>query len=224
MSRSRTGKVSAMLGYLAFAAIPAGLVLKGVDRVGEVSTCEAGMALMYLGAPLLALLGIVVGVVAGSNGGQAWKVGSLAFLVVLAGYFFFYPPMMHACWRVTNDASAVGSLRTLNTAIVQYQSTYGKPPASLAQLGPAPQSQPPAEASAEHADLLDSVLAGGQKSGYQFVYAPGPLDGRPFRYTIVARPIRYRTTGQRNFFTDETGEIRSTREDRPATKDDPPIG
>ncbi len=66
-----------------------------------------------------------------------------------------------------NEASAVGSIRTMNTAAISFYSTYadGFPP-DLATLGGA-------GGSCKAAGLLDSVLAGGQKSGYNFALQPG---------------------------------------------------
>src|SRR5271166_494911 len=54
-----------------------------------------------------------------------------------------------------NEASAVGSLRTINTAAVTYSTTYGGYPAALSNLGPA------ASATSGTADLIDSVLDSG---------------------------------------------------------------
>jgi type IV pilus assembly protein PilA len=52
-----------------------------------------------------------------------------------------------------NEASAVASLRTYNTSIVAYQTTYGTDPSTdLSQLGPA------ATPSSSSADLVDSLL------------------------------------------------------------------
>src|SRR2546427_5344169 len=78
--------------------------------------------------------------------------------------------MLHA--RMTaNEASAVHSLRSLNTACATYASTYGIGyPASLADLGPA--LTPTLKA----ADLIDPVLASGIKSGYIFTYTAGSPD------------------------------------------------
>jgi len=103
-----------------------------------------------------------------------------------------------------NEASAVGSMRTINTACVTYSSTYGTGfPAALANLAPAN----PATAAA--ADLIDQVLAGKQKSGYAFVYAAGAAVGGVIpTYTLNADPISRGTTGQRGFFTDQSGVIR----------------
>src|ERR1051326_7940095 len=65
-----------------------------------------------------------------------------------------------------NEASAVGSIRTLNTAEVTYASTYPNLgfTCTLAALGPAG-----SVATSASAGLVDSVLGSGVKSGYSFV-------------------------------------------------------
>src|SRR5579863_4798152 len=66
-----------------------------------------------------------------------------------------------------NQASAVASLRTINTCEVTYSSTYNQGfTSTLLQLGP-PAS---GNATSSAAGLVDSVLAAGTKSGYAFVY------------------------------------------------------
>jgi len=105
-----------------------------------------------------------------------------------------------------NEASAVGSLRTINTSCVEYSTTYGTGfPRSLAALGTS------GAASSASADLIDSVLASGNKSGYAFTYAPGTADaaGNTNTYTITAVPVAPGTSGQRDFFTDQSGVIRA---------------
>ena len=104
-----------------------------------------------------------------------------------------------------NEASAVGSVRTLNTACVTYSTTYTTYPTTLANLGPA------TSATSATADLVDSVLATGTKSGYIFTYATGATDanGNVLGYTINADPVTRGTTGQRSFFSDQSGVIRA---------------
>jgi prepilin-type N-terminal cleavage/methylation domain-containing protein len=105
-----------------------------------------------------------------------------------------------------NEASAVGSLRTINTAAVTYSTTYGIGyPGQLSNLAPK------ATADSTSADLIDSVLAGGTKSGYNFTYTAGSKDsaGNINDYTLVAKPVTFQTTGQRGFFTDQSGVIRA---------------
>ena len=104
-----------------------------------------------------------------------------------------------------NEASAVGSLRTVNTACVLYSTTYGSYPATLARLGPA------TTATSTTADLVDSVLSSGAKSGYRFTYTATSTDssGNVLAYTITANPVTRGTTGQRGFFSDQSGVIRA---------------
>ena len=106
-----------------------------------------------------------------------------------------------------NEASAVGSVRTLNTSMVTYSTTYGGFPASLAALGPIAAG---GTASSGLADLVDSVLAAGNKSGYTFTYTPATaVGGFVLAYTITANPSSPGTTGQRYFFSDQSGVIRA---------------
>jgi len=123
-----------------------------------------------------------------------------------------------------NEASAVGSLRTLNVAALAYSTTYGKIPAKLANLGSTANGDAPSE---DAAGLVDSVLAKGIKSGYFFRYKVSQMT-RPDEnngisgYTITADPALPGSSGRRHFFTDQTGVIRS-EETRPATADSTPI-
>ena len=98
-----------------------------------------------------------------------------------------------------NEASAVGSLRTLNTSSVAYTVTYGNYPTKLSDLGPS--TSPTSTA----ADLIDSALVSGTKSGDSFSYtATTPYQ----QYTIIAGPVNAGVTGQRYFYTDQSGVIR----------------
>ena len=105
-----------------------------------------------------------------------------------------------------NEASAVGSIRTINTSAVEYSTTYGGYPSVLAALG----GPAGAAATASSAELIDAVLAGGTKSGYTFSYTTGATDsnGNILAFTLTAIPTSIGTTGQRRFFTDQSGVIR----------------
>ncbi len=61
-----------------------------------------------------------------------------------------------------------------------------------------------------------------QSSNYQLQYTPGPVeaDGSIRSYTLQANAGNF---GFRNFCSDETGIVHATRENRPATTQDPPI-
>ncbi len=120
-----------------------------------------------------------------------------------------------------NEASAVGSLRSINTACVIYSTSYGQYPPTLASLGPPAAG---AQATAATADVLDSVLSAGTKSGYVFAYAAVAGAGGLFQtYTVLADPQVPGTTGQRHFFTDQTGVIRADPS-QAATATSTPIG
>ena len=108
-----------------------------------------------------------------------------------------------------NEASAVGSLRTLNTAEITYNTTYPNVgfACSLSALGP-PSS---GAASSATAGLVDSNLAGGTKSGYSFTLPISgnctPSGGINTTYDIKANPQSPGNTGQRYFCSDISGVI-----------------
>src|SRR2546430_15075913 len=102
-----------------------------------------------------------------------------AILLVAAAIAF--PNLLHSNLS-GNEASAVGSLRTLNSSCASYSMLYGGYPKSLAELGPGN----PAHSGA--ADLIDSVLASGTKDGYVFTYTAGAtgVSGNVLSYSITA--------------------------------------
>ncbi len=107
-----------------------------------------------------------------------------------------------------NEASAVGSLRTLNTACVTYATTYGGFPASLTAMG----GEGSGAVTSTNAQLIDNVLQTGTKSGYNFTFSAGAADsaGNVDYYIINANPVTPGTTGLRYFFTDQSGVIRAS--------------
>ena len=105
-----------------------------------------------------------------------------------------------------NEASAVGSMRTINTAAVTYSTTYPSTgyPVALSQLAPS------ASASSSAADLIDSVLSSGTKSGYTFVMNNGSGASTPqTSYSVSATPVSG-SSGTRTFYSDQSGVIRGT--------------
>jgi len=115
------------------------------------------------------------------------------------------------------QASAVGSLRTMNTAEFTYAETYhaGFSRTLDALAGPPPGSH----SSSSAAGLIDNVLATGRKNDYTFTYRPGSPDAKGIiqSYTVTARPG---CKGAWNLFTDQSGILRKTSEDRAATAND----
>ncbi len=111
--------------------------------------------------------------------------------------------------RDSSEASAISALRNIVTSQITYSATAGEGSyaANLTEL--------------ENARLIDSVLGSGTKDGYTFSTTRGS-DGRTFRITATA--LSQDKTFPRNFYADETGVIRYTRENRPAWFKDPPLG
>ncbi len=71
-------------------------------------------------------------------------------------------------------------------------------------------------------NLIDSVLASGTIDGYTVTVSTGAGNDS---FAIYATPITYGEWGSvRSFFSDETGVIRYTAENRPATVEDLPLG
>jgi type IV pilus assembly protein PilA len=108
-----------------------------------------------------------------------------------------------------NETAAVGALKTLTESALLYSNSYGGFPHALSDLGPGSGGTATSSASS---DLIDSVLASGIKSGYRFAYVPVATDpaGDVLSYTITATPVVAGSSGQRSFFTDQSGTIRST--------------
>jgi len=129
-----------------------------------------------------------------------------------------------------NQASAVGSLRTLNTVEITYATTYNSGYTStLGNLGPPASGNPTATA----AGLIDSILSGGTataststKSGYSFLYTAGATDasGRINTYSITATPVTVGTTGTNYYFTDTSCVIRQNSTAVAGSSDSPLAG
>ena len=126
-------------------------------------------------------------------------------------------------WDATDDQkTAVGCIRSINTAEVYYAKEYKKGwSPTLAALGVPPEGVKP---SAAAAGLLDNSLTGGTKANHAFTYSVGKTDvnGKINAYTLSVRPVRWRP-GLWSFFSDDSGIIRGTKENRAATVNDPPL-
>ena len=99
-------------------------------------------------------------------------------------------PNLLASRKASNEAAAIGSMRTIGSAQATYLSTVGNNTDYAANLS-----------ALETAGLIDSALASGTKSGYTY-----DMDGSAGEYTATAVPAG--NGGTRSFFTDESGVIR----------------
>ncbi len=108
-----------------------------------------------------------------------------------------------------NESTAAGSVRTVNTAQVAYSMAYPTIgyASSLAVLGGNCSST---VSSSTSACLIDSVLAGGQKSGYS--YTVTNASGTPVTgYNVIAGPTVPNYSGVRSFCSFEDGVLRNSQ-------------
>jgi type II secretory pathway pseudopilin PulG len=162
-------------------------------------------------------------------------VAFIPFILIIAAIAI---PNLLRARTAANEAAAVGSLRTMNTALSTYGAEYGSGyPSNIDVLT----SGNAAEGNCNHAGLLPQLYASGRKSGYVFYYVPtypGGADHPPAPpkgvaskctasgasgYEITADPITNGTTGIRHFFTDDSGVIRVSVGNGSASVDSPPL-
>ena len=113
-----------------------------------------------------------------------------------------------------NEASAVGSLRSVNTAEVTYAATYPDRgfASDLAKFGTG--ARGPGAESADHAGFLNESLAAASctgdawctKSGYRFRVKAICMQHQCVDYVVVATPVD-NNTGTRSFCSTSTGVI-----------------
>ena len=120
-----------------------------------------------------------------------------------------------------NESAAAQNLRDIVTAEVIYSTTYGigfSP--DLPSLG----GNGGVSASASQADLIDSVLAAGTKSGYNYTYTVVSQDSASHvvDYAVNADPLSVGNSGYKHFYSDQTAVIRFNNT-APAGSSDAPI-
>ncbi|MGD0696931.1 MAG: hypothetical protein ABSB82_19105 [Terriglobia bacterium] len=150
------------------------------------------------------------------------KLSVWAAAVVVSALLFAISALGQEKSSLPEDVEHVlGGVRTINTAEMTYASTYNTGfSQTLAEMG---ETGPGVKESASRANLVDYKLAEGRKYGYVFAYRPSKKDkdGKVSSYTLTVRPVKWHKDSV-SFFTDQTGVIRWTRENRtPTAKDDP---
>jgi type IV pilus assembly protein PilA len=92
-----------------------------------------------------------------------------------------------------NEAAAVSSIHALNTAEIAYSSAYPLVgySATLVDLGPT------------GGGFIDSTLAAGTKSGYNYLYVQDTTTTPSLGYTLNVDPVTPGVTGQRHFWSSE---------------------
>jgi len=136
----------------------------------------------------------------------------LIVMAIIAILMLIAIPTMGNMKRYANETSAIQSVRAINMAQSQYESTY---PANgyactLQALGGDPKAGPP---SPTNAQVLQQDLASGIKS--QYIFSVGNCTkvnnngtDRITGYTITATPLTVGSTGNRSFCSDQFGAIK----------------
>lgn len=165
--------------------------------LGHISLSEIKKSAGRLKGEGLAMAGLILGYL---------QVAGLPFILIIAAIAI---PNLLKSRMAANEASAVGSLRTLTTAEITYASTCPKVgfAYSLTELGPAGGTACP-----DGKSLIDFSLAAGLKSGYRFTPHVSSFTGQAPEtgFGWNADPVN-ESTGTRHFFVDQTGVIRYTR-------------
>jgi type IV pilus assembly protein PilA len=142
----------------------------------------------------------------------------VAIILVIAAIAI---PNLIASRMAANESSAAQQTRAITTAEVVYTTQYNIGFAgALTYLG----DGGGVAVSSTNASLIDSVLAGGAKSGYSFTYAPLNPDAATHyqSFSLNANPLNPGHSGRRYFFTDQTAVIR-VNNTGPASGTDPSI-
>jgi type IV pilus assembly protein PilA len=108
-----------------------------------------------------------------------------------------------------NEASAVGSVRSINNAEASYDAAYSNVgySTSLTALG----GTNPCTPSSSSACFIDNVLSSGSKSGYSFAVQVGsipPAGGLNLSYSVIATPQALNISGTRYFCSFEDFVVR----------------
>lgn len=133
-------------------------------------------------------------------------VAAIPFVLIVAAIAI---PTLLRQKIAANEASAVQSMRAINSAQILYYSQYPKIgyACKLSDLGGS-SSAPSSEA----AGLIDAQLASGAKSGYSFQIngCTSDADGTISTYQVIALPLQRSASGRRQFCSDQTGVIKAT--------------
>ena len=194
--------------------------------LGHLSLSEIRKSAGRIGGQGIAITGLVLG-----------YLGIVIIPIILIVAAIAIPNLLRAR-MAANEASTVGSLRSVNTAAITYAARFENGfPSSLDVLG----QDRAGDATCDHAAMLDPSLTSGHKNGYLFTYTPqypdgatapvispkaaakGCTAGGASGYTVTADPMQRNTTGMRSFFTDQSGVIRFSRNGESATADSPPL-
>lgn len=184
-------------------------ILAGIPAVilGHMSRSNIKKSMGRLKGEGMALAGLIMGYI---------SFLAIPFILIIAAIVI--PNLLRA--RTTaNEAAAVGSIRTINTAAMTYLERDPKHavPEDLRRMGP--------DGAIPGGNLITAELARGQKNGYSFDYTATDTDGDQVldSYFVLARPTVPGSTGIRSFCSDQTGVIRVAGRNESCTLESPSL-
>jgi len=203
-------------------------IFTGIPAIitGHISYSKIKKSMGRLKGEGMALTGLILGYI------------SLPLVLVFAAVLI--PNLLRAKISA-NESAAATTVRTINTSQVTYSTMFPEHgyASDLATLGPGPSGSCSGEGTAEHACLLDNVLAGTQctagqwcnKAGYKYNVSAVCDSGSPCsNYVVTATPIVFGSTGRKSFCATSDAVIRfrySESRSTPLTADEcaewPPI-
>lgn len=188
---------SLICGILGFVILP---VISAILAIvlGHLSLSEIKRSAGRIKGQGLAIAGLVLGYLG---------IALIPFILIIAAIAI---PNLLRAKMAANEASAVGALRTYNTAVTAYAAMCPERgyPSSARNLGPG-------SGDCAAANLVDGTLGSDDpiRAGYRFHFTAGALDaeGRVASYSVTADPAAPGSTGVRHFYTDESGIIHVSR-------------
>ena len=192
--------VSLVLGILSIVCCYLGFIPGIVAIVlGHLSRSNIRKNMGQLQGAGMALAGLIMGYI------------SCAFIPIMIAAILI--PNLVRSRVAANEAGAIGSLRTINTAEIEYQTKYDKRgyAPNLATLGGNCGSNNGTE---QRACYIDGTLGGPNctgnewcvKSGYKFIVQAD--ESEPHKtYTVTTIPVTHGTTGNRAFCSTDEGII-----------------
>jgi prepilin-type N-terminal cleavage/methylation domain-containing protein len=135
----------------------------------------------------------------------------LVVVIIIALIVAIAVPNMSKARMKANEASALASVRTIQTAEVMYSNAYPLVgfAGNLADLG-ANGTNCQSTSKTNACLIMDDALTSGLKSGYTFeVVGDGAAPARG--YTITATPQSANSSGRCTFIADQSGSIQVTR-------------
>lgn len=162
--------------------------------LGHISRSEIRKSNGRLQGEGMALAGLILG------------YAGIAFIPIILIIAAIAIPNLLRARMAANEASAVGAIRTINTAEISYRFSYPDIGYACALQTLGGESASPSK---EHAGLIDDALASGSKHGYRFVLQNCVNSGSgSTTYQIVAYPATVNQTGVRAFCSDEKAIIK----------------